>query len=246
MIAASLRVITSRKGSFLGGSAVVLAGALVVLVVLVTVHVLRPGRNPSIGGANMVDGTYGVVFVLGVVVAIVMGALAGSYDVAQGTMRYLLMTGARRGQIYAARSIALAVAVLLAIAPALAFGTLAALVLPHVAEDRVVWGIVGDAWWTCALYALVFALISMGIGSLLRSNGAAIAISLVVLFGLTPLLLLLDGLSPTLGDLMLLNALDRITGADEGAPIAVAALAVVAWVALFWSAGRLRVQRDEY
>jgi hypothetical protein len=45
---------------------------------------------------------------------------------------------------------------------------------------------------------------------------------------------------------MLLDALDRISGADEGLPVAAAAVAVVAWVALFWTAGRIRVQRDEY
>lgn len=246
MIRASLRTITGRKGSFRGGAAVTLAGVVIVLIVLIVVHVLRPGRNPSIGGQNMLDATASVGFLLGVVVAILIGSLAGSYDVAQGTMRYLVMTGARRGQIYAARTVALVVAVLLALAPALAFGCIAAVLLPHTAVDRVEAGEVADVVWTTVLFAAVFALISMGIGSLMRSNGPAIAISLVFLFGFTPLLLLIDNLSPTLGDLMLLDALDRLTGAKAGAAIPVAAAASAVWVGIFWGAGRLRVQRDEY
>jgi hypothetical protein len=45
---------------------------------------------------------------------------------------------------------------------------------------------------------------------------------------------------------MRLPALDRITGANEGAPLAAAAVAVVVWVAVFWAAGAIRIARDEY
>jgi len=105
---------------------------------------------------------------------------------------------------------------------------------------------VGDVVWTCVLWPTVFAVIAMGIGSLLRSNGAAVAISLFFAFAAAPLLGLVSAASETLGNLMLLPALARVTGDNHGAPIAAAAAAVVGWVALFWCAGAVRITRDEY
>ncbi len=246
MIRALLRTIVGRKGSFLGATGVTLAAVLVVAIVLVVVHALRPGRNPSIGGQPMLDGVSGAVWLLGGVGAIVIGALAGSYDVAQGTMRYLVLTGVHRIGMYAARTVSLVAAVLLALAPALLAGIALVYALPSAAADDVKASEVADVVWTCVLWPVVFALIAMGIGSLLRSNGAAVAISLFFAFAATPLLGLVSAASKTLGDLMLLPALDRVTGADEGASIPAAAAAVMAWVALFWSAGAVRISRDEY
>jgi hypothetical protein len=243
---ALLRTIVGRRGSFLGTAGVTLAAVVVVAVVLVIVHMLRPGRNPSIGGQPMLDGVSGAVWLLGGVGAIVIGALAGSYDVAQGTMRYLVLTGVRRVGMYAARTVALVAAVLLALAPALLVGVVLVVVLPSEPEAHVNPSEVGDVVWTCLLWPTVFAVIAMGIGSLLRSNGAAVAISLFFAFAAAPLLGLVSAASETIGDLMLLPALDRITGADEGAPLAAAAAAVVAWVGAFWFAGAVRITRDEY
>jgi hypothetical protein len=246
MTRALLRTIVGRKGSFLGTAGVTLAAVVVVAVVLVVVHTLRPGRNPSIGGQPMLDGVSGAVWLLGGVGAIVIGALAGSYDVAQGTMRYLVLTGVRRIAMYAARTLALVSAVLLALAPALVVGLLLVYALPSEREAHVKPSELGDVLWTCLLWPTVFAVIAMGIGSLLRSNGAAVAISLFFAFAAAPLLGLVHAASETLGDLMLLPALDRVTGSDNGAPLAVAGAAVFVWVAAFWSAGAIRIARDEY
>jgi hypothetical protein len=161
-------------------------------------------------------------------------------------MRYLLLTGVRRVAMYAARTVALVVAVLLALAPALLVGVALVFVLPSEGDANVKPSELGDVVWSCLLWPTVFALIAMGIGSLLRSNGAAVAISLFFAFAAAPLLGLVSAANETLGDLMLLPALDRVTGADDGAPLAAAAAAVVGWVALFWSAGAVRITRDEY
>jgi ABC-type transport system involved in multi-copper enzyme maturation permease subunit len=246
VIRATMRTIIGRKGSFYGGALVLLAGVLIAIAVVIVVHELRPGRNPSMGGRNLLDATGGVAFLVGTVVAILIGALAGSYDAAQGTMRYLVMTGARRGQIYAVRTFALVLSVWLALLPSVLLGSLAALLLPQEAEDKIGLREIGALLWSMGLLFAVFALISMGIGAVLRSNGAAIAISLVFALGFTPLLALIDSVSHTVGDLMLPNLIDRLTGGDDGAPIPVAAVGLVVWVGVFWAAGRLRVQRDEY
>ena len=246
MIRATLRTITARRGSFRGGALVVLVAVLLVIGVLVVVHELRPGRNPSVGGQPMLDGVGGAVWALGTVVAILIGALAGSYDVAQGTMRYLVLTGVGRLRIYLARTVAVVGAVLLALVPALALGLIAVFVLPSTDADKVTAGEVLDVAWTSVLFPLVFALIAMGIGTLLRSNGPAIAVSLLFVFAGAPLLALIEAANETIGDLMLLQALDRLTGGETSLPIAVAGLATVAWVTLFWALGGARLARDEY
>jgi ABC-type transport system involved in multi-copper enzyme maturation permease subunit len=246
MISATLRTITGRKGSFFGGTIFVLVIVLIVIVANIVIHELRPGRNPSMGGQTMLDGVALVLLLFGVVVAILIGSLAGSYDVAQGTMRYLVITGARRGQIYASRVAAVVLAVLLMLAAPVALGALMAVALPHTTADSITSGELADYVWTAVLWAVVFGLISMGIGSLLRSNGPAIAISLVFSIGFTPLLLLLYSVSDTLGDATLGSSLDRITGGDDGLPIAAAGVSVVLWVAAFLGAGAVRVHRDEY
>ncbi|MBA2294590.1 MAG: hypothetical protein H0W16_05610 [Actinobacteria bacterium] len=246
MIRSTLRTITGRRGSFRGGGLVILAGIFLVIVVLLVVNELRPVRNPSIGGQPMLDGVGGVVWALGIVIGILVGALAGSYDVAQGTMRYLVLTGVGRVRLYAARTIALVAAIGLLLLPALAIGIVAVLVLPSDPNDEVTAGELADVVWTAVVWPLVFALIAMGIGSVLRSNGVAIAISLLFAFAASPLLTLLEAWNETIGDLMLLPALDRVTGGGSSLAIPVAALAVFGWVAVPWLLGLARHLRDEY
>lgn len=246
MIAASLRAITGRRGSFRGGGIVILLGVLLVVTVLLVVNELRPGRNPSIGGQPMLDGVGGIVWALGTVVAILVGSLAGSYDVAQGTMRYLLLTGVGRVWFYIGRTVALVAAIALLLVPALAIGCLAVFLLPSEPRDDVSASELGDVVWTSVLWPLVFGLIAMGIGSLLRSNGPAIAISLLFAFAASPLLTLVGAWKETVGDLMLLPALDRVTGRESSISIPVAAVAVLAWVAVPWALGLARHVRDEY
>jgi len=161
-------------------------------------------------------------------------------------MRYLVLTGVGRLRIYLARTVAVVGAVLLALVPALALGLIAVFVLPSTDADKVTAGEVLDVVWTSVLFPLVFALIAMGIGTLLRSNGPAIAVSLLFVFAGAPLLALIEAANETIGDLMLLQALDRLTGGETSLPIAVAGLATVAWVTLFWALGGARLARDEY
>jgi len=246
MIAATLRTITGRRGSFRGGGIVILAGVLLVVCVLLAVNELRPGRNPSIGGQPMLDGVGGIVWALGIVVATLVGSLAGSYDVAQGTMRYLVLTGAGRVRLYVVRTVALVGAVGMLLVPALALGAIAVFVLPAEPGDEVRASELADVVWTAVLWPLVFALIAMGIGALLRSNGPAIAISLLFAFAASPILTLVGAWKETLGDFMLLPALDRVTGGESSIGIPLAALAVVGWVALPWLLGLARHLRDEY
>ena len=117
MILATARTIVGRKGTFFSTVGLALLGVIAVAVIRVIVNARNPDIHPSIGGAIFADEAGGIIFFVGVLGGVLMGALAGSYDVAQGTMRYLVMTGVSRLRIYAARGIALVASVFVALVP---------------------------------------------------------------------------------------------------------------------------------
>ena len=246
MIRAALRTMVGRRGSFWGGSGTVLVVTAIVVVVVWIVHIHDSAGHPSIGGQTMLDATSSVLVILGVVVAILIGALAGSYDVAQGTMRYLLMTGASRFEIYGARIVATVLAVWLALAPAVLLAVLATILLPHTAIDGVSSSATAKVVWAVVLGSAVFALISMAVGSLLRSNGAAIAVALVINVALTPLLALLGAWNHTIADLTLPLVLIRLTGGNTSVSLPLAAVSLALWMGAFLTVGFARTYRDEY
>jgi hypothetical protein len=161
-------------------------------------------------------------------------------------MRYLLLAGPSRWSIYVSRTVAVLIASWMVLLPALVVGLAACVVLPTASQDEMSLTNVGSSVWNVALLAGTYALISMGVGSLLRSNGAAIAIALVINIGITPAIGLLSAWSETLGDLSLPQVLSELGGSDTSLPVAVAVVAFVAWLALFLGAGWVRVSRDEY
>lgn len=246
MILATLRTIVGRRGSFYGALGTALGAVILTIVIVYIVHVRDTAEYASAGGRPLLDAVTAVLVLLGVVIAIVLGALAGSYDVAQGTMRYLLLAGPSRWSIYLSRTVAVLIASWLVLLPALVVGLVACVVLPTASQDQVTATNVGSSVWNVLLLAGTYALISMGIGSLLRSNGAAIAIALVINIGVTPALAILSAWNETLGNLALPNVLGELGGAETGLPVAAAIVAFAAWLGLFLGAGWWRVSRDEY
>ena len=246
MILATLKTIIGRKGSAIGSAATALGAVLITIVIVYIVHDRNPVDYASAGGTPLLDATTAVLVLLGVVISIVLGALAGSYDTSQGTMRYLLLAGPSRWSIYASRAIAVLIASWLVLIPALVVAVIACVVLPTASQDTMTATNVGSSVWNILLLSGTYALISMGIGSLLKSNGAAIAIALVINIGVTPLLGLLSSWNETLGDLALPPVLGRLGGSDTSLPLAAAVVAFVFWMGLFLGAGWWRVSRDEY
>ena len=247
MIAATTRTIVGRRGTFLGGAALALLVVIAVAVVRVIVNARDPETHPSIGGFWYLESAIGLLFFIGILVGILMGALAGSYDVAQGTMRYLLMTGRSRIAIYATRAVALVLSVFVALAPAVALALVLGFALPYTDEQGIFTrDLLGDLW-SIVLFVGAYALVSMGIGSLLRSNGAAITVALVINFALTPVIIAVAAWSERVASFALPVALGTLTGDDDTEiSIGLAAVAVAGWLALFLGAGWARIARDEY
>ena len=247
MILATARTIVGRKGTFFSTVGLAILGVIAVAVIRTIVNARDPEIHPSIGGAIFVDQASGLIFFVGVLGGVLMGALAGSYDVAQGTMRYLVMTGMSRLRIYAARGIALVTSVFVALVPGILLMLVLAVALPQVDGQGVDGHDLLVALWAIALFAGVYALVSMGIGSLLRSNGAAITIALLINFALTPALFVIAIWSEKVASLALPAALATLTGDDDSEiGYALATIAVLAWLALFLGGGLARIERDEY
>ncbi len=103
--------------------------------------------------------------------------------------------------------------------------------------------------WAYLANPLVYALVSLGVGSLLNSNGAAIGVSLGFALGGGILTGVLGAyVSETLASYILPAATDIAAQLrqHDRISLAVAFVVVAAWVAAFLAAGLWRVQRDEY
>lgn len=239
LIVFELRRIIGRKGSFFGVMGVALA-------IAVLVAVLVNGEDQS---EDLWTQALGIPLVFG---ATVVGALAGSYDTAQGTMRYLVLTGVPRWKLVAIRIPGLVIAIALIAAP----GCLAAAY--GLNSGDATGAEMARAIGGSVTYAAIWGVVSMVVGTLLRSNGAGIAVALVLfLVGGIITVAVQSQISQTVGDYLLPNVVSvfalfgHIPEADGGpAPSEMAwgasAVALVVWLLALAGLAIARVERDEY
>ncbi len=233
----ALRRIIGRRGSFFGAMVFVLLIAILAsLLVLDGQHTDRVWVS-AIGTPLVIAMT-------------IVAALEGSYDGSQGTMRYLVLTGVPRWQLVLVRAAAVALATLLVALPALLVGGIT------MAGDGRTTEEIGRALGGALVQGTTWALVAMAVGTMLRSNGAGIAIAIVFYLMATPITYLLYlKVSETLANYLLPNVAgivskfgtaqpDDLTGNPVAYPIAVAAL--VGWLVAAVAVAIWRVQRDEY
>jgi ABC-type transport system involved in multi-copper enzyme maturation permease subunit len=241
MLVAEVRRIAGRRGSY--WSAIALGFAAVVLLII-----FRLTGDEEPGGKLMLD-AMGPISLVATIMTILFGALAGSYDTAQGTMRYLVMTGVPRRRLYATRLAGMAIATVISCAPAIALGVAGAFLCRHSgANDPSLADVPGAVWAYLAL-PLVFGLVSVGVGSLLRSNGAAIGVSLAFALGGSVLTALFANYVSESAAGYLLPAAAPVVASLQGdshISLGAAFAAVAVWLAAFVYAGLWRTLHDEY
>ena len=241
MLESEIRRIAGRRGTYWSAIIVGLGAVVIMLIV-------RISQSGDAGGTELLD-AMDPISTVALLMSVLIGALAGSYDTAQGTMRYLVMTGVPRRRLYLTRVAGSAIAIIISCLPAIALMIVAAYVLRHsAANDPSLGDDLGGAW-AYLVNPVVFGLVSVAVGSFLRSNGAAIGVSLGISLGSGILTgIIASQISKTLASYLLPAASDIVAQLDRHADIALGAAfaTVVVWLAAFLGAGLWRVLQDEY
>lgn len=239
LIGFELRRIVGRRGSFFGVMAVAVAVALLVVAVVPEGEQDGDVWITAIGMPLVFGGT-------------VVAALEGSYDLAQGTMRYLVLTGVPRWKLVAIRVPALLIAILLIALPAMAIGA-AVMARDGVPASDIVRGLASGL-----TYAAIWSIVAMAVGTFLRSNGGGIAVALVLYLLSTGITAFVSTqISETLADYLLPNvagivALYGHATGDFGSdgsdllPYGTALIVLVLWLIGIVGLAIWRVERDEY
>ncbi|MDO9410445.1 hypothetical protein [Patulibacter sp.] len=238
LVGAELRRIVGRRGSFYGSI------AFAALIVVIAILAANPNDDDTAVEIVAVAGRYA-----GLLGVVVMGALAGSYDTANGTMRYLVLTGVPRWKLAVVRLLGIMLAVLPMAVLILAVG--------------IAWGAstgdldgtsVLDSLWAVVITLWTWGLVSCSVGMLMRSNGPAIAVSIVLFFGGTLITGLVYGLiSETLASYLLPSVFEQVaslegTNGDGDFAIALGAAfaGLVVWLGALTALAIVRTNRDEY
>lgn len=240
---ADLRRMFKRRGLILAG---ILAPAVIALGIAVTfevLHIVNPTKHPDAGGRDLLELATATSLV-SMIFGTVIGAMFGAEDVANGTLRYILLTGCSRLRLFLIRVPLVAIVAIVVALPALLILIIAAFVLPH---PNVAAPSAGDIWTQplgLLVNVAVFSLIAYGIGVIIRSTGGAIAVALGLnLVGLN-LISSITLVLPSAEQWLLNPAITRITvGGDSS--ILIALLATIVWVGVFLAIGLARALRTE-
>ncbi|HWH13612.1 MAG TPA: ABC transporter permease, partial [Miltoncostaeaceae bacterium] len=243
LITSEVVKLVARRGLFL--TALALPVAVVVVVVVVGLLVRAYDPDSYEGGRTIAEAATGLnIFVL-IVMAALLGATAGAWDVQNGTFRYLAMTGTPRAALVLARVPALLIVIAAVVLPGGLLTMAAAELMPRGAGEDVRLVDHALALWAPGLQGAAYGVVALAVGALLRSVGAAIAVALVLNLAGLQALLLLGLVDDRLADAMLPAAVNRLTGAGEQS-LAFAAVALAVWLALVTAAAVVRTVRSEY
>lgn len=236
LLRAELRRILGRRGSFWG------AIAFAALILVIAVLAVNPTDEDSPIEIASAAGRYA-----GLLGVVVMGALAGSYDTANGTMRYLVLTGVPRWKLVVVRLLGIMAAVLPMAVMILAVG-----ILWGASEGGLDGKEIANSVWAVLATLWTWGLVSASVGMLMRSNGPAIAVSIVLFFGGTLITGLVSSfISESLSNYILPSAFEQVaslenSGGDFDIALGAAFVALAVWLAALIALALVRTDRDEY
>lgn len=203
------------------------------------------------GGGQFTEDAQFTLGLMTSVIAVLLGARLGADEHVLQTFRYQVLSGRPRAQLFASKAGALVVIVTLAILIATVVTIVASFLPPSDPDDTVGLADLGNLFWQLWLPSVVYGWIALGVGSLLRASGGAIALSLVLQFIGLNLIALLTELWTGFKYLVVGGALDRL-GPDSidstdklRQSVVGAVICLIAWVAAFLVAGLLRTLRSE-
>lgn len=235
MIRSEIRRILGRK------LALLISAAWVALVAILGA-IFAEGEDFE-GGFSLVEQVGLGAGEAAAIAAAVLGATAGTYDTDRGISRYLVLTGVGRTRMLANRVVGLAAVLALMVLP----GTIVGIAIALSRESASTGEVIGALWSALAM-AVTFGLVSLFIGTLFRSPGPAIAVSIVFLLGGAIIAAIVaEQVSESLADVLPDRGFRSL--AEWGSSdlnLGMALLVSVAWLgAAFWLA-HVRVTRSEY
>ncbi len=220
---------------------VITAVAIPAAVVVVNAIIIKMVLHTR-GASMLTDGELVAFFLL--IFATLIGATLGAEDTANGTLRYILLTGFSRIRLYLVRLPIVAIVGILVSLPALLLLIIDYVVLPNEGAPSIS---ASDLWQVFLLFAAtttVYGLIAYGIGTAIRSTGGAIAVALGLNIVGMNLYWAIALWQPSVEDWLLPVALARV--ADGGdTSIGVALLALLIWCGAFLVVGLARALRTE-
>ncbi|MGB0873143.1 MAG: ABC transporter permease subunit [Solirubrobacterales bacterium] len=231
-----------RKGSFYGSMVWVGLFGLGVLIWAIA-------SNSATGDVATDSGTGLLTFAV-ILSAIVVGATAGSYDVAEGTMRYLVLTGRPRWQLVIVRVLALPATVALIALPAIGLTLLATAIAGGTAPNGTE---LFDLFYSPLMSGMLYGTLSLAIGMFLKSNGVAIAVAVVLNFAgllIAGLIYeyvsqdLANGFFPIVAGVVIER--EATTGTEATLSLGTSIAILIVWLIALLGASLARVQRAEY
>lgn len=242
LLPAEIRRQVGRKGSFYGAMIWIGLFALGLLIWALA--------SDKATAEKVVDNGTGLALFATVLAAIVVGATAGAFDVDEGTMRYLVLTGRPRWQLVLVRFPALMVTIVLLSLPALLLILLTSFITSGPAPTGTEYF---DLFYVIWMSGFLYGTLSLAIGTFLKSNGVAIAVAVVLNFaGLLIAGLIQEEVSVDLGNAFFTISSSVVIAreADIGPPatfsLTTSAIVTALWLIVFVTAAYLRVQRSEY
>ena len=241
-----------RRGLLWGSLIATIGGLIIVFAIVEGFHLASPSRYGPVGGADLFSSWLMGLSLIGAVVAIIIGAVAGTADVSSGVFRDLVATGCPRWKLFAARipgALALLVPIVtLGYAVITLISILFAGAKP--APDAT---LLAQSYGWVLLFTGFDLVIAVGFASLTGSRAAAIAVLLAWQFIASPLL----EQASFLGSARLAlytGALDRLNQVPDMRSMGFggvtytavgAALVLLIWVAVMLAAGWWRTERRE-
>jgi hypothetical protein len=240
MIRAEALKLRRRRGLMIWSVILTIGVIATVEAVLVVLHAVNSAHHGPAGGESNFRGATETLALLGTVTAILIGATAGSQDVANGVFRDLVVTGRKRSTLFNVRIpgalIVLLPMVLIAFAVAVAFGFLAAGDLPNPSAN-----LVGRELVYVLAYCLVNLVMAIGFAAFVS---ARIVIGVLIAWNTAVTHILIS--FHTLGGarkLIDVAAIEHfLPGASSGQRVsmttATAIIVLLAWAGIFSGAGR--------
>ncbi len=241
IILQEMRKVAGRRGSFWSAIGVTLA--LIATIVVASI-IVRQVQDDTTGGKEALDLYTGLIFVP-LVLFVLVASLGGAWDFANGTFRYLVVTGRPPWQLVATTMAGVILTSLTVTAPYVLAGIIQALVFPRDGTEAASGGDLAAFVWWCFALVTFWSFVALSVGVTLRSSGAGIAVALVLFFGGFPIAALVALLSETVAELLPNIAILRVGGEGDQS-LTLALVATISWLIAFGATAIVRAERSEY